>query len=269
MSQPSEPISIAMIPLGPKPKVSPSAITRDLSSTWPDLPALGPVEKSDKTILTFDVGEHAHVFLALMPAPIPWSDLEGPCATSGLWQDSANVLKPHRAHLLVTIMFDDARSPMAKSKLLTQVTAAVLETCPASLGVYWCNATLVVQPKLFRDFAVEILRVGPPLPIWVDFRIGKSEQGQLAGFTTGLRALGLKEIETLNSPEPGSELRGRFEGLIHYLLENGQVIKDGDTIGEDQHERIKVVYAPSNFGHEGQVMRLVYEPVKKKGWFGR
>lgn len=269
MSQPPNQIAIAMIPLGPNPKVSPSAIKNHLSSTWSDFPLLGQTEKSDKTILTFDVGEKAHVFLTLMPGPIPWSDLEGPCATSVLWRDAAKVLKPHRAHLLVTLMFDDSRSQIEKSKLLTQVTASVLATCEAALGVYWCNATLVVQPDLFREFAEKILPHGPPIHIWVDFRIGPNEQGKMSGFTTGLRALGHLEIETQNSPEPASELRDRFEGLIHYLLENGPVIKNGDTIGEDQNERIKAVYSRSAFGHEGQVMRLDYEPMKKKGWFGR
>jgi hypothetical protein len=269
MSQPSSNIALAMIPLGPSPKISPSAIKNHLSSTWSDIPTLGPTEKSDKTILTFDVGDGAHVFLSLMPGPIPWSDLEGPCATSVLWRDAAKVLKPHRAHLLVTIMFKDSRPEIQKSNLLTQITASVLATCEASLGVYWCNATLVVQPDLFREFAEKILPHGPPIPIWVDFRIGPNKQGKMSGFTTGLKALGHLEIETENSPEPASELRQRFEGLIYYLLENGPVIKNGDTIGEDQNERIKAVHARSAFGHEGQVMRLDYEPTKKKGWFGR
>lgn len=269
MPQLDEPIAISMIPLGQSPKISPSAIKNDLSATWPDLPTLGPTEKSGKTILTFDVGDGAHVFLSLMPGPISWSDLEGPCATSVLWRDAAKVLKPHRSHLLVTIMFDDSRSPIQKSKLLTQVTASVLATCESALGVYWCNATLVVQPDLFRDFAVKILPHGPPIHIWIDFRIGPNKQGKMSGFTTGLRALGHLEIETQNSPETASELRDRFEGLINYLLENGPVIKNGDTIGEDQNERIKAVYSQSAFGHEGQVIRLDYEPTKKKGWFGR
>ncbi len=269
MPQSPNAFSLAMIPLGPNPKISPSAIKNDLSSTWDDVPTIGPTEKSDKMILSFDVGKHAHVFLSLMPGPIPWSDLEGPCATSVLWSDAATVLKPHRAHLLVTIMFDDERSPIEKAKLLTQVTAAVLETCEAALGVYWCNATLVIQPKLFRDFAVQILPAGPPIPIWVDFRIGKNQDGKIAGFTAGLNALGLMELETTNSTEPPSEVRERFEGLIHYLLANGPVIKDGDTIGEDQNERIKVTYSKSVFGHKQQVMRLDYEPIKKKGLFRR
>jgi len=124
MSKKTDPFAISMVPLGPNPKISPSALKADLSSTWPDLPPLGPTEKSENKILTFDVGDMAHVFLTLMPGPIPWSDLEGPCATSVLWKDAEKVLKPHRAHVLVTILFDDKRSPLEKSKLLTQVTAA-------------------------------------------------------------------------------------------------------------------------------------------------
>lgn len=263
--------AISMIPLGANPRISPTAIKTDLSTTWPDMPPLGPTEKNEKHMVSFDVGTGAHVILTLMPGPIPWSDLEGPCATSVLWKNAAEVLRPHKAHVLITVMFEDNRSPLEKSKLLTQVTAAVLHTCDAALGVYWCNATLVVQPELFREFAVKILPEGPPIHVWIDFRIGRNQQGKTAGFTTGLKALGHMEIETDNSPEPVSELRERFEGLVHYLLENGPVIRDGDTIGEDANERIKVVYSPSKFGHEGTVMRLDYESTtpKKKGWFGR
>ena len=60
------------------------------------------------------------------------------------------------------------------------------------------------------------------------------------------------EIEAVQTPEEPSELFDRFIGLTDYLLTNGPVIEDGNTIGEDEHERIKViVYGESNFGHEG------------------
>lgn len=263
--------AISMIPLGANPRISPTAIKTDLSTTWPDMPPLGPTEKNEEHMVSFDVGTGAHVILTLMPGPIPWSDLEGPCATSVLWKNAAEVLKPHKAHVLVTIMFEDDRSPVEKSKLLTQVTAAILETCEAALGVYWCNATLVIQRELFRQFAVKILPHGPPIQMWIDFRVGVNDKGRTAGFTTGLAALGQMELETDNSPEPPGELRQRFEGLVYYLLENGPVIRDGDTIGEDANERIKVIYSRSMYGHEGTVMRLDYESAakKKKGWFGR
>ncbi len=261
----SQRFGIAMIPLAAHPKVSSSAIRADLAETWPDLPRLTQVERTEKDILTFDLGDQVHVFLTLMRSPIPWSDLEGPCATSVLWKDAAEVLRDHQAHLLVTIMFEDELPPIEKSVFLTQVTASVVNTCESALGVYWCNATLVIQPKLFHDFAIRVMPVGPPIHIWVDFRVGPNEQGTTSGFTTGLESLGLMELETENASDPPGELRERFEGLIHYLLENGPVIEDGDTIGEDMSERIRVAYAASAFGHESTVMRLDYEPLGSRG----
>lgn len=265
-----ENVCIAMIPLGDRPKISPKKIKADLTATWSDIPHLGDTEKTEKNVLSFEVGKQATVFLTLMPGPIPWSDLEGPCATSVLWPEAAATLKPHKSHLLVTIMFAEDRPPIEKSKLLTQVTASVVHTCEAALGVYWCNATLVIPAELFRSFAVEILPIGPPIHMWVDFRFFPNESKKMSGFTAGLTALGHMEIVTENSPESPPELRERFEGLIGYLLDNGPVIKNGDTIGEDANERITAVYSPSPFGHQGKVMRLDYESKKKKkGWFGK
>ena len=71
-------------------------------------------------------------------------------------------------------------------------------------------------------------------------------------------ALGHMEFEAEDVPESPGDLRDRFFGLANYVLENGPVIRDGDTIGEDARERIRVVYSQSAFGHEGQVMRLEY-----------
>ncbi|MGH7140661.1 MAG: DUF4261 domain-containing protein, partial [Pirellulales bacterium] len=78
----------------------------------------------------------------------------------------------------------------------------------------------------------------------------------------GLAALGHKEFETAKSPESAKELRDRLLGLVGYVLEHGQVVKDGDTIGEDANERIKVTYGPSSFGVPREVMRLDYSSAK-------
>lgn len=259
-------ISISMVALDQGAKISSSAIRADLTSTWPSLPAPTNAEMKDD-ILAFRLGP-ADVFVALMPAPIPWSDLEGPCSTSWLWPDAATELRRHRAHALVTLSADC--EPIERLTMLTQVTASLVATCEATVGVYWCDARLVMSPSMFREFAARMLPEGYPLYVWVDFRVGRNEEGKTSGFTTGMTALGHMELETLNSPEPPGELKERFFGLAYYLLENGPVIQDGDTIGEDANERIKVIYSKSAFGHKDRVMRLDYEAVaRKKSWWRR
>jgi hypothetical protein len=258
------PISIAMVALSEGATLSATDIQRDLKFTWPLLPKATGTEEKD-TAIAFRVGA-ADVILGRKPPPIPWSDLEGPCATSWLWPDAANVLREHNEHLIVTVSGE--LNALKRARLLTQVIASVLSTCKGAVGVYWGDATFVISPPVFRDFAVQMAQDGWPLYVWVDFRVGRNQQGGCSGFTTGLSALGHMEFETLNSPEKPGELRERLFGLACYVLQNGPVIKDGDTVGEDANERIRVEYSASYFGHRNRVMRLNYShAAPQKPWW--
>jgi Domain of unknown function (DUF4261) len=120
---------------------------------------------------------------------------------------------------------------------------------------------------LFQELA-GVLPGGLPVYLWVDVRVGPSPGGSSTGFTVGLSALGHMEFETLDSPRPASELREWLFNLATSVLANGPVIQDGNTVGADAHQRIRVVYAPSPFGHPGQVMRLEHQnAAAKKPWW--
>ncbi len=237
------------------PTLSATEIQAALAAHWPDLPA--PTETAvEDTTISFHLGEVV-VVLGVMPAPHPWSDLEGPCATSVLWPDAADEVQAHQAHVIVTVSADDL-DPIELSTALTQVTAAVMASSELAIGVFWTNAALVVPKALFHDFAVEVLPFGPPMHIWVDFRVGLVDADHSAGFTSGLAALGLMELETRCAPEAPDDLRDRFTAIAEYLISEGPVIADGDTLGASEDEAIRVVYSPSEFGIEGSVMRFVY-----------
>lgn len=257
-------LGISMIMLNADDPIRGDDVQRHLATHWSNLPAATDVEEGDGTLL-LQLGESS-LIMARMPAPIPWTDLEGPCATSILWQNASEEVKRHTIHWIVTVTGE--LDPVATSTLLTQATAAAMAACPSAIGVYWGNATLVVPKDIFIDFAKEVLPQGPPLHIWVDFRAGQESENSSGGFTAGMQALGHMELEARNSPEPPGELRERLLALASYLVENGPVIRDGDTVGEDEDERIRVVYSDSGFGHEGQVMQLVYEkPSATKPWW--
>lgn len=259
-------ISISMVMLKSDVPIRGADIHKALGEYWPNLPAVADAEEKDGSI-AFRIGS-ADIILARMPAPIPWSDLEGPCATSVLWRKAAEEVKLHTIHWIVTVSAE--LNPVQMSTLLTQATAATMAVSPFAIGVYWGNATLVVPKNLFIDFARQVLPKGPPLHIWVDFGVGKDSETTSAGFTAGMKALGHMEFEAQNAPEPFAELRERLTALAGYVLEKGPVIRDGDTVGEDVEERVRVVYSPSAFGHEGKVMRLLYErPSQAKPWWKR
>ena len=210
-------------------------------------------------MIAFRIGS-SDVIITFIHAPIPWSDLEEPCNSSWLWKKAESVLRNHTNFLIVTVLSQD--EPVERCRLLTQICTSILATCEEAPGIFWTNAALLIASNVFQDFAINILPKTPPLYIWVDFRVGMSENGKTSGFTTGMKALGHMEFETESSTEPPGELKERFFALANYVLENGSIIKDGDTIGEDANERIRVVHTKSAFSNEGMVMRLEYSSIE-------
>ena len=103
-------------------------IEQELRTRYPDLNASSPADENGTASLKLRDGD---LIVAPMPAPIPWSDLEGPCATSLLWKNAAEEVKPHCAHLIVSVLTE--LNEVERSILLTQATLAVLAASNAAL----------------------------------------------------------------------------------------------------------------------------------------
>lgn len=254
-------LNTALVLYRDDPDITVAGIRNDLSDRWPQLP-LGSGSAESGNAWSFRVGS-TDVILAKMDAPVPWQELEGPCTTSLLWPDAESQLRDHRAHLVVTISGE--LSSVELTTLLTQVTTSVLATSSSALGVYWGTATLLLPKAFFVDCATEMLPHAWPIDLWIDLRVGSEDGEHSSGFTIGLAALGHMEFETENAYESPTELRERLWSLADYVLSNNPLIRDGDTVGEDAIEKIRVVYSDSAFGHDGRVMRLVYQG--RKPWW--
>jgi hypothetical protein len=256
-------IGIAMVMVRNHAPLSVVELQRDFAARWPDLPRPTDGIEED-AVLSFKVGS-ADVIVGIMPAPIPWSDLEDPCRTSIFWRAAAEDLKDHQAHHIVTVSAE--LMPLELATLLTKATASVVSVAPSALGVYWGSATLVIPRNLFLELAEKVLPLGPPLHIWVDFRVWSREDGTSAGFTSGMAALGLMEFEIGGVPEKPSELHNRLTELAEYVVQNPKSIKDGDTVGRNSQEKIRVRFSKSEHQRECIVMRLTYESGAPKPWW--
>lgn len=247
---------MAMLTLSAPVRLSAAAVAQALASDWPGLQA-GEASDQDEPVLSLRLDD-ADLAIAVMPAPLPWSDLDEPCQTSVLWPQAASALRSHAMHLIAVVTGEAA--PLTLAQRLTQVIASLIARCPEVSGVYWTAAGLVLPPALFSDFAVQVAPHMPPVPLWVHFRIGQTAEGLSCGYTRGLGALGLMEIEVQAAPEPVAELRQRLQDLAEYLLVHGLVIQHGDTVGADAQEQIRVEHGTSVFGAEAPVLQLLFEP---------
>jgi hypothetical protein len=208
-------------------------------------------------ILMFKLGDEI-VAVAPMPKPYPWSDLEGPCATSWMWPkgtSATEAVRPHRKHVLVTLIGGKA-DPVVRRLMLTQVTG-LAAAVPGVLGVHWPEGTVVHYPPVFVKMAAAMRDPKvPPLYLWVDFRVVRNPDGTFAMFTTGLEKLGRMEIEIPNIAMGPGELREWSVNIAQYLLEAGDKVKDGDTIGMSATQQIRVRHKPSLFGKQGLVLQF-------------
>lgn len=252
----------AMIPLRTSAVLGVAQLEKELAARWPDLPQ--PVSTPAAAgQLSLSVGE-SDVVIATMGAPIPWPDLEPVCQASQLWPNAGADLRHHQDHLIVAVRAPG--SPIDQAKFLTQVCAGVIAACQQALGVFWFSAGLLVPAPVFLEFATVVMPEILPLHLWIDVQAGLDAGGKVCGFTRGLAAFGHREIEAVDAQEPWAKLRERLYDLAGYVLENGPIIADGDTVGDHDSERILVVYGTSQLGGPGEVMHLRYQQPGKRKW---
>ncbi|HBO45182.1 MAG TPA: hypothetical protein DD670_14895 [Planctomycetaceae bacterium] len=198
----------------------------------------------------------AFAAISLMPAPIPWSGLEGPCATAWWWPEATEQMQRHTNHFLVTILGGDIE-PIERRVVLTRAVREGVRGTDA-VGVYWGEGTLVHEPDHFARMAKSVSVDDIPGPLWIDVRVEPNADGSHRCFTTGLAPLGFMEIEVRKSGLQPSELFEFVGDSACYIVNRRMQIPDGDTMGRTATEKYKVRHGESMFDRP-TVMQLVME----------
>ncbi len=230
-------------------------VTQAIGEYFADAPVM-TAAGSTENLLTCSIGEYTAA-ATLVDRPIPWSQLEGPCATAWYWPDAAEVLRENEAHLLVTLI-DEGGKAIEKSTALTQWVTGLVASSP-SLGVFWGPGRLVHPTHAFIEQAVQLSPTDLPLFLWVDFRIERLDNGHSRLYTTGLTALGYTELEV---PEFAGEPQQLLEfayNIAHYQICQTKVINDGDTIGLTEEVQVTARHEPSMFDEKIEVIKLEFE----------
>lgn len=192
-----------------------------------------------------------------IPHPIPSTEWTGLCESSWMWPDAGQEIEQHGSHLIVAASGQE--SLVGLHLALSLGTALVLEALKGSLGVYWGNSSSLVRKDFFAEYTEGISSEDLPIPIWINTPLMANENGTLSGFTIGLKAFGMMEVETLDAREAPEDLRNKLWNLSDYLLRKGPVIQDGDTFGLSAEDMVLVKHSPSSFGGAGTVLQLIHD----------
>lgn len=223
-----------------------SAVAKILRSRHPDLAAepVGDdgVQQAEANSPLIRCGNEL-VAVMSMPAPIPEdTGLWARAATT--WPESRAVAARHRGHLIVSMLGKNER-PLVAARVTTAVIGALIVATPECCGVVWAGQ--VARPSaLWQDRSRGSFAPFPdyPFTLWVDILPFQSD-GKIGAITVGLSAFVGREIEFRTGKLTLRALIDKVAGLSVYLIEHGNVVKDGDTIGADERERIAVRHKKS------------------------
>lgn len=183
------------------------------------------------------------IAIMMMPAPIPQDEgLWLRAATA--WPEAAAVAAKHQAHVIVSPVGDSV-GQLQDARIVTAVIGALIATTPECCAVVWGGD--VAQPaELWLDVSAASFAPYPdgPFTLWFDvlpFRSGP----MIGAITKGVFMFVGREIEFETGKLGLRDVMEKVVGLAGYLIENGPVVNDGDTFGEDESEYFQVRFRDS------------------------
>jgi hypothetical protein len=209
--------------------------------------------ESDKGIVLLRIGGGT-AMLSLMEAPIPGQELERVCSSAWYWREACDTVKDHKAHLLVILM--GTRMGKAESAVLhTKIVAALFEESNA-VAAYW--GVSLNSRKAFLEQSANMAPNRMPTALWVSYRVSRDASGRISLSTDGLKGFDLMEIEVKDAAVPLKDVYGLVEGVAAYLITKGAVIRDGDTVGHTNDQRILMHHGESYWRPGTRVYRMEY-----------
>ncbi len=211
--------------------------------TFPDLGKVTLEFNDDKDAVTLTCGD-VQAMAMLMWAPVPNGEADGATEHSLSALNGSWTLPEHRAHLAVV---EGGLAPSLENFIVFTRLVAVLVRATAAVGVYWGEARATHHP----DFVVDIAQSELPLPIWVGVSIASSKTGYEL-LSLGMRQLGLPDLLLKSKRVNGGELEF-FYDLLAYVAQRGKKLPEGNTVGRDEGEKLKVKYVKSPVDAKQQV----------------
>jgi hypothetical protein len=108
--------------------------------------------------------------------------------------------------------------------------------------VLWGSS--LIQTDIFKGEFANALKGGFPFSLWILIQFSKQPNGNILISTLGMRDFEKMEIET-ESSLPLDQTFDMVRKFGSYILSTGAAVKDGDTFGLSELQKIKVRHTRS------------------------
>ena len=234
--------ALAMVLLPADQRPDGPGIFQYFRTQWADVPSIANVEAAEAATTARIPGGAAA--LIHINAPVPSDHVKASAALAWHWPTATAEVERHRSHMIVhaaSSTFDPLDIHLLHSKLVA--SAAALTN---AIGVFVAEAMLVRPAKAYIDEARDGSRSAAPVMLWIGFN-PVNDDGRLSGYTTGLTAFGLLELEVRRAQRTEGNVIGTMADAASYQLQTGRVLRHGETFGYTTHDRMSVRHVPSEF----------------------
>lgn len=209
-----------------------------------------PRSESDGVAVAFEVdGMMASV--GLMEAKVPNGEAEYWANSNFMTREkSIAAARDHKAHLLVAVM-GRGHANLEAGELFVKVASVCLKM-QGALGIYDCGT--VWLPEHFIESAIVMKEGEAPLADLVFIGLYRNEKG-VSSWTNGLRSFGKEELEIVDSKEQPSEVYDLMWNVSAYLIKQGAVLRDGQTLGFTAEQKLTLTLSEGVYV-EGQSMKI-------------
>ena len=236
-------------------RYDPSRILAALQRDWGIVPDRGETPTITEDSLMFNVNGLL-CSIALMPAPLPNNEAEQNAAFNYFWPEAVATVRQHQAHLLVVVMplGNDAATPITVMSLYSKLVCACLADDNA-LGIY--TSGTVFAPDFYQDMCNALRHGELPIMAWIFIGLYGDEGGSNA-YTIGLEQFNKMELEILASRHEPNELFTFLCGICDYLIANDVTLRDGETIGFSEDEKLAITRSPRVAGVAEETLKIAY-----------
>jgi len=185
------------------------------------------------------------IVVLFAPRRLPAETYAQALSLNRTWPEAGPALAAGTGHVVIGTAAEVTTHGMAMNAAayVSFVASVLIEMIP-SVGVVWTNGEVVRNAEGFHADTMGLLERKMPVMNWVGFWIltaAPSAAGlpQVVLMTSGLLPFIGREIEWMPSTQPLPALFERLIGTCTYLIENGPVIGDGETLGQTAEEKIR------------------------------
>ncbi len=183
------------------------------------------VTEKDGTVVFY--AGNALVMLAQLDYPVSTTDLAAPIGISWLWKNARAEVPLHQSQLVISVM-SNGIPPLQLYMIFTRVAACALDHSNAS-GLFMNNQYLLLPKGFYLESARNMTDTALPAYLWVYF--GMLQDGkQSSGYTYGLSAFGLQEMEVFNSARSVSEVHAFLYDVAQDCLLKNRQLQAGETV---------------------------------------